>query len=225
MPAKTSKTKSPLDHRSKTFCDLLKSLWQTQNSRWKGTLPAGVSDILIAAQSHFGPLDYQSLEKFLPKDTQLLANSYAGNRFLYLPPLDKNSAFIPILSFRYSFKGKEEVKLGLHLVTVHDEKLHAFGYRFETGHPAGKTGSVASHDFQHAQLCVTYDGPGDAPLPYINCPSWIPTTQPSFPLPANDYVGLLICLLVSLYGGHWINVVTPSEIHNFWAHANSWKST
>lgn len=211
----------PLDHRAQTFCDLLKSLWYTQNARWKGALQPGVSEVYNAAQCHFGPLDYKALETFLPTDAQLTANSYAGNRYLYLPPLDKNPTTIPILSFKYEFNGKEEVKLCLHLVTLHNDEFHAFGYRFETQHPGGV--GVAAHDFQHAQLCTTYEGPGNSTNHYHNCPPWMPTTQPSFPLPAKDYVGLLICLLVSLYGGHWTTTVSPAEIHNFDTHANSWR--
>ena len=76
-------------------------------------------------------------------------------------------------------------------------RLQSLAIRFETDEGDPETDKDrGAHDFCHAQLCTSIGRNLDA-----TTPSWIPDSQPSFPLDAEDQVSLVLCMLVSLYGG------------------------
>ena len=61
------------------------------------------------------------------------------------------------------------------------------------------------HDFYHAQLIQRFRREELNSELQIDCPCWIPDSQPSFPLPAKCPVTLLLCLIVTLYGRNYYN--------------------
>ena len=86
---------------------------------------------------------------------------------------------------------------------------YGIGFRMETpesmNQTTNATDSVGIHDFHHAQLIRTF---GQSKLDdklRVCSPDWLPTTQPSFPLPAKCAVTLLLCLIVTLYGRKYYN--------------------
>ena len=93
------------------------------------------------------------------------------------------------------------------LLTMLDDHdvLRSLAVRFETseGDPDDNLGK---HDFLHAQLCnYIYNSDGRI-IAKAKTPDWLPTSQPSFPLDADNQVGLVLCMLTSLYGGaHVLN--------------------
>lgn len=208
-----------VDDRIETFKGFLTTLWRTQSKAWN-YVPTTVSDVYNTVVGQFPPMDEKALEAIIPTDAQVEGNSSAGHRYLYLPPLDKDSEFIPLMSFHYDFKDKAKpaMKFSLHLLTMHNRELRSIGYRIETPHGSGKQ-EPGAHDFHHAQLCREYMGGGGKWHTLPNCPEWLPTTQPSFPLPARDYVELFVCLLISLYGGHWLQPLQAAGIHKFASYA------
>lgn len=72
------------------------------------------------------------------------------------------------------------------------------------------------HNYAHVQLLSRLEAPrdrnraGDEPRErgrtgsYIH---WLPETQPALPLPASSSVGLLLCLLLSLYGPEYLEEI------------------
>ena len=75
--------------------------------------------------------------------------------------------------------------------------LQALAIRFETDEGGRKPEEkIGAHDFCHAQLCNGINGRTQG-----STPTWLPDSQPSFPLDADDQVGLVICMLTALYGG------------------------
>ena len=121
------------------------------------------------------------------------------HRFLFLEPIvDKK--ILPLLTLETS---NQWVNFRAYvLLTMLDQcdALQALAIRFETDEGLPQTNGVTgSHDFCHAQLCR-----------YINAttrattPSWLPESQPSLPLDAEDQIGLVLCLLTSLYGGRHV---------------------
>ena len=88
------------------------------------------------------------------------------------------------------------------LLTVLDSDccLQSFAIRFETdeGEPDSGSGSGA-HDFCHAQLC---SGIGKHLKEVTRL--WVPESQPSIPLDTDNQIGLVLCMLTSLYGGRHV---------------------
>lgn len=202
-----------VDDRIQSFKGFLTALWREQDTKWRYV---SSSATYTAVQGVFPPIDEKALEAAIPSDSQRKGDSSFGHRFLYLPPLENEPELVPVMSFHYDFteKDRNSMKLSLHLLTLYDGAIHALGYRFETPHGSGKK-EAGVHDFHHVQICREYMGGGNQWKHLPNCPPWLPTSQPSFPIPASDYVELLVCLLVSLYGGHWTKPLQPTGIHAF----------
>ncbi len=142
------------------------------------------------------PIEVHGLSGLLGGRSELKLKNQ--NRFLFLEPVvDKN--ILPLLTLETS---NQWVNFRAYvLLTMLDrcEGLQALAIRFETDEGPQKNGVIGSHDFCHAQLCR-----------YINdktratTPNWLPESQPSLPLDAEDQIGLVLCMLTALYGGRHV---------------------
>ena len=131
-------------------------------------------------------------------------------RVIYLPPLERNPHCVPILSLYCKLNNQQSIaKFRVMLVCLDKEgKPYGIGFRMETPHSQDQEMDTPTnggiHDFHHAQLIRRFGQPKLDILP-INCPVWLPDSQPSFPLPAECPVTLLLCLIVTLYGRKYYN--------------------
>ena len=129
---------------------------------------------------------------------------------IYLPPLERNPRCVPILSLYCKLNNQQSIaKLRVMLVCLNNEgKPYGIGFRMETPESMNQNVNTTSnggiHDFHHAQLIRRFGQPKLDILP-IDCPVWLPDSQPSFPLPAECPVTLLLCLIVTLYGRKYYN--------------------
>jgi hypothetical protein len=134
------------------------------------------------------------------------------DRFVHLPLVrTTNSVMYPVLTFAYDWP-RQVLRLRVALfysppVEEPRPRLRAFGLRFETpeswGGDAG-TGPVdpddpgGHHDMFHAQpVRRLHQGLPRTELPGLR---WLNTTQPSIPISATDLSGLVLAMLVSIYG-------------------------
>ena len=104
------------------------------------------------------------------------------------------------------------------LLTTLDENsdIQALSIRYETdeGDPQRKTDG--SHDFCHAQFCNSISHGICA-----TTPEWLPESQPSIPLDADDQISLVLCMLISLYGGKQVRRrINDSGIRNVGKYLN-----
>jgi hypothetical protein len=150
------------------------------------------------------PVRETDLEKWFPSrpsSDELRVDFSQEGRVLYLPPLQKNAEFVPILCTKCNVKGnKAEVNLQVMMVRLSDDgrTLQGIGFRLETpSQEEQKETQVKDsiHGFYHAQLIRGF-GCGLS----VECPDWLPEDQPSFPLAANSPTTLVLCLLLTLYG-------------------------
>ena len=123
------------------------------------------------------------------------------HRFLFLEPI-RQHRILPLMTLQTSH---EWIHFRIYiLLTMLDDcsNLQALSVRFETDESGQETmsGSRGRHDFCHAQLCRSIDGQA-----LTSTASWIPDSQPSFPLDAEDQVGLVLCMLTSLYGAYHVS--------------------
>ena len=114
-----------------------------------------------------------------------------------------------------------------------DENFRGIGFRLET--PEGQNqeeetaANEGTHDFYHAQLIHRLDQTKFDSL-QIDCPSWLPQSQPSFPMPAKGPVTLLMCLIVTLYGREgykqffktYINDYRRSDVEHYKKKLDPW---
>ena len=116
--------------------------------------------------------------------------------FLYLEPT-QDEKILPLVTLQSS---EEWVHFRAYaLLTMLDEActLRSLAMRFETdeGSEGPGAASLGSHDFCHAQLCRGISSRALSSIP------WVPDSQPSLPLDADDQVSLVLCMLTTLYGG------------------------
>lgn len=123
------------------------------------------------------------------------------HRFLYLPPLEKNAEFVPILSLKCIINEiQTSIRLKVMLIRLGETGQKPFGIGFrlenpECEHSIDNSQNQGRHDFYHAQLLNKFDYG-----PQIDFIDWIPVSQPSFPLLADNPITLLFSLLLTLYG-------------------------
>ena len=120
------------------------------------------------------------------------------HRYLFLEPVGET--ILPLLTLDTS---NQWVHFRAYvLLTMLDQcsVLKTLAIRFETDEGVPQpNGLRGPHDFCHVQLCR-----------YIDCrapaitPNWLPDSQPSIPVDAEDQIGLVLCMLTSLYGGRHV---------------------
>ena len=164
------------------------------------TLPPNVAGMYDQLSDLWKPLQTPQQLDGIMKGTNW--DLSATGSFLYLEPLE-NMRAIPIMTFQFDFSTSiPEVRLQLLLfLRDSDDEIVSVGYRFETPEGEGK------HDFYHVQPIKTVRTQGqDRPH---EGPDWVPDDYPTFPVDADDPVGLLISLLVSLYNLDYLARVYP----------------
>jgi len=149
------------------------------------------------------PIEEKELDGLFP-DSEVVGVDFSGrSKVLYLPQLEKNPEFVPVLSLWCNLdETRTKMTLKVMLISSGGDEgnLCGVGFRLESPHgdeedEGDERKEVGRHDFYHAQLIRSL-GYG----PPVECPSWLPETQPSFPLTADCPVTLVLCLLLSLYG-------------------------
>ncbi len=121
------------------------------------------------------------------------------HRFLILEPLGDKTV-LPLLTLETSNQWVHFRAYVLLTMLDRCSVLQALAIRFETDEGVPQpNGLRGSHDFCHVQLCRYIDGRTRA-----TTPNWLPDSQPSFPVDAEDQIGLVLCMLTSLYGSRHV---------------------
>ena len=194
-----------------TLKRILLPLFKIQESAWirKNPIPSRSDKALKtfdAIHEKWLPIKFDEIESLFDP-AELILNFPERGKVLYLPPLEKNANFVPALSLSCTLNENQSIaKLRVMLVCLDEdhEKPYGIGFRMETPESMNQNGNEDDnqgiHDFHHVQLIRTFGQVGlDNSLP-IDCPCWLPVSQPSFPLPAKCPVMLLLCLILTLYG-------------------------
>ena len=171
--------------------------WEHVFTQWRPIAREELEELFTPPRTVSGPVEVD------------FSKSKRG-QVLYLPPVEKEPHFVPILSLYCKLNDKQSIaKFRVMLVRLDDcfeenRKVYGIGFRMETpesmNQNATTTDNEGIHDFHHAQLIRKFGQKAlDCKLK-IECPSWLPESQPSFPLPAECPVMLLLCLILTLYG-------------------------
>lgn len=188
------------------LCELQESAWNGEEPKWKPSKRAletykFVSDQLLLSVR---PIKPKEIEEFFSPSKTAKVNFFKENRVLYLPPLRKDAddaEFVPIFSLCCNLSKDQSIaRFRVMLVTLDEddkETLNGIGFRMETPEHRNSTGI---HDFHHAQLIQQFNPKRSDDKLRTKCPSWLPESQPSFPMPADCPVTLLLCIILTLYG-------------------------
>jgi len=166
------------------------------------------------------PVSREELKRWLRADgSGIKVNFESERKVLYLPSLEKNADFVPVLSLKINIDDEhDEIRLRVMLVTQNEEsngdvecreangdknRLYGIGFRLDTPESGNVDGESKGnedegrHDFYHAQFIRRR---GFNWGPRIETIGWLPEHQPSFPLVADDPITLVLSLLLALYG-------------------------
>jgi hypothetical protein len=164
--------------------------------------------LLSEASGKFTHCDERELERFFKENPEQGDTSEMG-KFVFLPLVPK-PRLLPVLNLAYDIPN-DLAKLQVALFTETDQPgIRAFGYRFEPPEGPGR------HDYWHAQpiLRVGCHDDSTIDLPGLE-DGWRPTDTPAFPLDARSPIGLLVALMVSIYGLDevWRMQADSPEVH------------
>ena len=165
------------------------------------------------AEHCWPPIKNEELEEWLPISDELQIDFSEKKRVLYMPPLEKNADFVPVLSLKcYLSETKTSIRLRVMMIALGEaEEFHGIGFRMESPeseslkgeNPENSNDNDGLHDFYHAQLIQSFGSSRFDQKLLVECPSWLPVTQPSFPLTADCPVTLFFSLLLTLYGKNY----------------------
>lgn len=215
--------------------DILMPLFQIQTNAWFNpeTEPrpsCQASKIFQNLLERWEPIETFEEIGHLFRPSELVLDF--SKRVLYLPPLEKEPNFVPILSLSCilnKIQSSAQFKVML-VCRDEDEKLCSIGFRMETPESMNQSANTVSndgiHDFYHAQLTRKFDQKAPDNKQGFDCPNWLPQSQPSFPLPAHCPVTLLLCLIVTLYGrsyyNNFINIYETSNTQAYKDKLDEW---
>jgi hypothetical protein len=157
--------------------------------------PGEIRSLRESLLSPMPPCNEQQIAGWMPRQGgSWTVDMFDKKAYLYMAPVAQDGHVLPVARLSYDFASdppKARVQVGLY--TMVHAKAQAVGFRLEA--PTALTGS---HCYWHAQPMRSYDGAGSPTLPSRSM--WQPVTIPAFPIDAQGPIGLLICLLISLYG-------------------------
>lgn len=175
------------------LCRVQQKAWLNMEPEWEIPNQAyRVIERLIARG--WNPIGEKAVESlFSGSDTEVRLSDHKS--VLYLPPMQEESYFIPVLTLECKLDNENDV-MKLRLMLIHCNgnggKPHGIGFRIEEGE--------SIHGFYHAQLIKNLEGAAEVEDPPTDCPLRFPQKQPCLPLRAENSVTLVVCLLISLYG-------------------------
>ena len=186
-----------------SLCTIQKSAWFDEEKEWKPSKGALETYKFVSRLQlpSLHPLKLGDIKSFFSSPDTANVNFFEEKKVLYLPPLKRDAddaEFVPIFSLSCNLNRNQSMaKFRVMLVTLDTNdktKLNGVGFRMET--PDG----TGIHDFHHAQLIHQFSPKQFGNILQIKCLSWLPESQPSFPLPADCPVTLLLCIMITLYG-------------------------
>lgn len=178
------------------MCDVLRRLAHLSGQCWRNERDLDHSKLAQETKDNYHrlivrryPMKVEELEKLIKQDSD--GDCLCIDRF-YLPPLDADRGFIPVLSLECDFRNAPPricLRIGMFSYEDGEESLQVFGFRFETGI------ANSNHDYCHGQYTRK---PFEDNL--CGWPNRAPETYPCIITPAKCPVSLIFCMLISFYG-------------------------
>jgi len=173
-------------------------------ARWysEADLDPDLRSIYSYLETRFRRYDESEIQAFVRAHPET-GTLHEWGGYIFLKACRTGEWAVPVLNVEYNFaSGKLGLRIGLFLNAADEpERIGSIGYRFETPDIGGE------NPFFHLQHIIEL-GNGSGELP---TPSWMPQSKVAVPLDVKTNLGLMLCLLASLYGwgsdvvGHVMN--------------------
>ena len=158
-------------------------------------------ELILQQAPAFVPADEARLEGYLRARPTAGDTSHTGG--LIFLPAPSHCRRLAVVNVSYDFTCGNPIlslQLGFFVVGAStDPCLRAFGYRIETPE-RGPGPGPHNHDYHHAQPIAEIRAAAGGVRRLPQRPGWLPQDGPTFPLDAEDYVGLVVSLLMVVYG-------------------------
>lgn len=180
------------------LCKIQKSAWFDEEKEWKPSKCALETYRFVSEQRLLSvqPIKPEDIKELFPLSGRCAnVNFFEEEKILYFPPLKKDAKFVPIFSLYCNLSKNQSVaKFRIMLVTLDEshQALDGIGFRMETPEGGSENAntndnnSTGIHDFHHAQLIQQFSPEQFGNILPTKCPSWLPGSQPSFPMPADS---------------------------------------
>ncbi len=211
------------------FFDIQEAAWFKAEPKWNQSEQALETYKVVSGK--WEPITLREIE-YLFNRPELNLDFSKWGKVLYLKPLEKNAEFVPVLSLSCILNETQSLaRLRVMLVCLDGKQTpYGIGFRLETPESMNQNGNETDdkgiHDFHHAQLIQKFEQPKLDNKLQVCSPDWLPTTQPSFPVPAKCPVMLLLCLILTLYGKEYytqfLKHYEKSEIERYGSKLDSW---
>jgi hypothetical protein len=192
-----------------TLCHILRWIHKLQDKHWRDNLDLSGSILDSDARNNYNSVTTRVCFPIKEKELDdLIKTSVEGNHHLtignlFLPPLDLNKDFVPVLSITSDFEAAPpNTQLWVGMFSCDKKRnLRVWGFRFETAHVN------TNHDYSHSQFTRTFRRTKDG-RKFQNLPEWMPEHLPCIVVPSNGPVSLVFCMLISLYGQRGYGLIT-----------------
>ncbi len=181
-----------MDADSALFFQLLRDLVLREATWWReATIPKDLADVYEYLSRTLRKIDESEISTLLQR-RPMKGSLLDIDGFIFMKPSQTRAWAVPVLSVEYELRRPLKVGLRLGVFLNGDDRyrIAATGYRLESPEAS------PTHGYHHVQHIVEF-GNDRHPIP---CPRWLPQTQPAFPIEARTPAGLVIALLVSIYG-------------------------
>lgn len=170
---------SELSHQSDKY-------WRNDITLGDNKVPPETRDIYDSLKYPKYPLREEEIKRIFSVNANECTINFKN---LYLPPLDNNMDFVPILSMGCNLKNDCEMSLRVEMQGYDkNKKSIGFGFRFESPHIGG------NHDYWHMQVITENDGLK------LGCPEWLPVNDPCIPIKVKKPIDLIFFMLLCFYG-------------------------
>lgn len=180
-------------------CQILERLHLQSNKLWRRRKNLSGNDLNLETVKNYNFLTQIKRPITIGELKNVIRGNFGGRRLnivasFYLPPLEDNSEFIPILSSLRSDLRNPLLDTRLYVEMYHflgnEIELKGLGFRFERHRTGPK------HDYWHIQIITK----GSQNIPLSEGIDWIPVTVPCIPARAKCTVSLILFMLISFYG-------------------------
>ncbi len=204
------------------LCKIQESAWHKEDKMWKPSKGALETYKFVSQKplQSVRPITPEDIKDFFSSSETANVNFFEKNKVLYLPPLKKDAEFVPIFSLSCNLRKEQSIaRFRVMLVSLDKDdetKLNGIGFRMETpegmneNSTANEDANGNIHNFHHAQLIQQFSPKQFPDRLQTENPSWLPESQPAFPLPADCPVTLFLCLIRTLYGGKYLKKIYQS---------------
>lgn len=164
--------------------------WRNKRTLDDKEVPNDISEIYQDLKERNRQITEKDIEKLFRDNRHICKLDFKDFNNLYLPPLENDNEFVPILSMECDLNDHLKISLRVEMQGYDKDKKNyiGFGFRFESPHWEG------NHKYWHVQVITENNGRK------LGCSPWLPVQDPCIPVKIKKPIDLILFMLISFYG-------------------------